>query len=130
MNHLQEFIKQILFEELSSYSFAPKFGDIDPTDEEDKDRPGMEDRPKDPMDISQFKKLMWAESDEHQNEEEKESKEGEETVDEACAISGGGAGLASTGQVSATSGGSGWTDHKPEHDLMWSGDDETPKKKV
>jgi hypothetical protein len=52
----------------------------------------------------------------------------EEVLDEMSAIGGGGAGMVSTGKVSATSGGSAWKSNNPEHELMWSGDEPHSKR--
>jgi hypothetical protein len=41
---------------------GPKFGDIKPTDQMNKERPGMKNRPKSGMDISQQKKILNKES--------------------------------------------------------------------
>jgi len=51
-----------------------------------------------------------------------------EVLEEMSAISGGGAGLASSGKVSATSAGSAWKSNNPEHELMWSGDEPHSKR--
>jgi hypothetical protein len=51
-----------------------------------------------------------------------------EHLDEMSAISSGGAGLASSGKVSATSSGNAWKKQNPEHELMWSGDEPHSKR--
>lgn len=48
-------------------------------------------------------------------------------MNEVNAIGVGGAALASSGHVSATSAGSGWIDHEDEHEMMWS---DPPRKKT
>lgn len=59
---LRKLIRQIIKEELAKEEFSkpPKMGNIQPTDEPDKDRPGMEGRPEDGMDVSQQHKMMHA----------------------------------------------------------------------
>lgn len=112
---LEKLIERIILEEAKKQEFAPapKMGDIDPTPEDDKDRPFMDDRPKDGMDVSQHHKMMHAEScgKEHMSEEEDD----EDTIEEINAIGAGG--------VSATSAGSAWDSNKEEHEHMWSGDE-------
>lgn len=156
---------------------APQMGDVDPTPEDDDDRPLMDKRPEGGgMDVSQHHKMMWAEDVQARNSHDEYSEserlvdvvmmrlgmgqsiediveglkdrvsvediylaykaakmlEGvdveEDVLEEMSAIGGGGAGLASSGKVSATSAGSGWTSNNPEHDLMWSGDAEHSKR--
>lgn len=118
LKHLKRLIESIVEEEFAP---APKMGDIDPTEEPDEERPGMKRRPKSGMDVKQHHKMMWAEGEEP-------PEEGAETLEEMSAISGGAAGMASSGKVSATSGGNAWKSQKDQHDLMWSGD--KPKKKA
>lgn len=111
---LKRLIEALIEEEFAA---APQMGDIDPTPEDDEDRPLMDKRPPGGgMDVSQHHKMMWAEGE--------EPEEGDaEVIEEMSAIGGGGAGLASTGKVSATSAGSAWKSNNPEHELMWSGDE-------
>lgn len=183
---LKSLIKSIVREEFSK---APKMGDIEPTPEDAKDRPGMEDRPEDGMDVDQHHKMMWAEeiirkevksslkeisalgvggaqiisratlagmaggnifkmSPEADEQRYKQmwvvgnrdyrdltkhidkvvKEEVEEELNEMSAISGGGAGMASSGKVSATSGGNAWKKQDDEHELMWSGDEPNSKR--
>jgi len=167
---LKRLIESLVEEEFAP---APKMGDIDPTPEDDEERPGMKRRPDDGMDVSQHHKMMWAEGvtygeneamdrlidmvrqrigygqsvseivedmkDEHGVEniylayQAAKLLEARETVrneilDEMSAISGGGAGMTSSGKVSATSAGSAWKSNNPEHDLMWSGDEPHSKR--
>ncbi len=155
------------------FAAAPQMGDIDPTPEDDADRPLMDKRPKGGgMDVSQHHKMMWAEDVANRSYHEEDSEQerlvdiilmrrsmgqevdnivdglkdrfdvediylayeaakmleshmpddDSEVLEEMSAISGGAAGLASAGKVSATSGGSAWKSNSPEHELMWSGD--------
>lgn len=185
-------------------------GDIEPTPEDDEDRPLMDSRPNDGMDVSQHHKMMWAESltgfDFFDDDEIKDAPDndprfetfrnlvrgnvvkigkvkleitnlgddytkvakvhgskgrkywilkfnpdsnqvsvyqgkggtmdhdpepkvsGEMTLVEMSAISGGGAGLASSGKVSATSSGNAWKKQNSEHELMWSGNEPHDKR--
>lgn len=172
--NLKKLIEALVKEEFSQ---APQMGDIKPTSEDDKDRPLMDKRPDDGMDVSQHHKMMWAEDvqarnyhDEYSDQEKlvdvvmmrmgmgqsiEDIVEGlkdrvsvediylaykaakmlesvevseEEVLEEMSAIGGGGAGLASSGKVSATSAGSAWKSNNPEHDLMWSGDEAHSKR--
>lgn len=57
-SNLQRLIESIIEEEFAP---APQMGDIEPTPEDDEDRPLMDRRPDDGMDVSQHHKMMWAE---------------------------------------------------------------------
>ena len=97
ISELKALINEIIKEEFAK---APKFGDIQPTDEKTGERPGMQDRPNDGMDISQQKEMLNS---------------SEEKLDEMCALA--------TGAVGATSDGSGMESkekQKEKHEQMWS----------
>jgi len=66
----EEVAKLISEDSKEQFAPAPKMGDINPTDQSNKDRPAMENRPTDGMDIKQHKKMLWSESIDFRNSDE------------------------------------------------------------
>jgi hypothetical protein len=53
----EKIVKLVKEEVEKQLGISPKMGDIHPTDE--KDRPGMDNRPENGMEIDQHKDMMW-----------------------------------------------------------------------
>ena len=67
-SRLSRLIEQIVEEQAKdAFAPAPKMGDISPTEEDGKERPGMAGRPKSGMDVDQHHKMLWAEGIDYDN---------------------------------------------------------------